>query len=89
MTGAGNFSIIHNAQNGLPEAVSGGALNLSRTFNGYGDVEGEAYSVGGQNPASWSLIRDDNGRIINKTETVDGVTASYVYTYDPVGRLPC
>ncbi|MDY7038127.1 MAG: hypothetical protein SV375_18435, partial [Thermodesulfobacteriota bacterium] len=43
--------------------------------------------MGGQNPASWTLIRDDNGRITTKTETVDGVTANYVYTYDFMGRL--
>ncbi|MDY7038731.1 MAG: hypothetical protein SV375_21580, partial [Thermodesulfobacteriota bacterium] len=87
LTGAGNFTITRNAQNGLPEAVSGGALSLSRTFKGYGEVEGETYTVGGQKPASWTLIRGDNGRITTKTETVDGVTASYVYTYDPMGRL--
>ncbi|MDY7037991.1 MAG: RHS repeat-associated core domain-containing protein, partial [Thermodesulfobacteriota bacterium] len=87
LTGAGNFTITRNAQNGLPEGVNGGALSLSRTFNGYGEVEGQTYTVGGQNPASWTLIRDDNGRITTKTETVDGVTANYVYTYDPMGRL--
>jgi hypothetical protein len=34
LTGAGNFTITRNAANGLPEAVTGGKLSLSRTFNG-------------------------------------------------------
>jgi YD repeat-containing protein len=37
LTRAGTSTIIRNAQNGLSETVTGGALNLSRTFNGYGE----------------------------------------------------
>jgi len=33
------------------------------------------------------LTRDNNGRIIGKTETVAGVTANFAYTYDSMGRL--
>jgi RHS repeat-associated protein len=43
--------------------------------------------VSGQNPTSWTLTRDNNGRITQKTETVDGVTSYYDYAYDPMGRL--
>ena len=86
-TGVGSFSITRNVQNGLPEAVSGGSLNLSRTFNGYGEVEAQDYSIGGQNLTSWNLTRNNNGRVTNKTETVNGITSDYVYTYDPMGRL--
>jgi len=87
LTGAGAFEIVRNAQNGLSESVSGGVLALSRTFNGYGEVEAESAEINSQGVASWSLTRDDNGRITQKTETVDGVTAGYVYTYDSMGRL--
>jgi RHS repeat-associated protein len=87
LTAAGNFTITRNAQNGLPEAVFDGALNLARTFNGYGEVGEQSLTVGGQNATSWTLIRDGNGRIISKTETVGGVTANYAYTYDSMGRL--
>jgi RHS repeat-associated protein len=88
LTGAGDFTINRNTQNGLPESVVGGAFGFSRTFNGYGEVDVQTAVVGGQSQASWSLNRDNNGRIIQKTETVSGVTANYVYyTYDSVGRL--
>ena len=47
----------------------------------------ESCSVNGQNLSSWSVDRDNNGRIIQKTETFDGVSSIYAYTYDPIGRL--
>ena len=87
LTGAGSFTIARNAGNGLPESVTGGALNLSRGFNGYGEVDAQDFTVSGQNLTSWNLIRDDNGRITHKTETVDGVISDYIYTYDSMGRL--
>jgi RHS repeat-associated protein len=87
LTGSGGYSIPRNAGNGLPEAVTGGALNLGRTFNGYGEVEAQNFTVGSQGVTSWSLTRDDAGRITDKAETVDGVTSNYSYTYDPMGRL--
>ncbi|MDB4264804.1 hypothetical protein N9893_01935 [bacterium] len=87
LTGAGSFTITRNADNGLPETVTDGALNLGRSFSGYGEVGAQAIAVSSQNVAAWSLTRDNNGRITAKTETVDGETSGYVYTYDAVGRL--
>ena len=87
LIGAGSFAITRNAGNGLPETVTGGSLSLSRTFNGYGEIDAQDFSIGGQNLESWTLTRNNNGRITNKTETIDITTADYVYTYDPMGRL--
>jgi RHS repeat-associated protein len=87
LTGAGSFTISRNAGNGLPETVAGGSLSLSRTFNGYGEIEARDYLIGGQNPTLWNLTRDNNGRITNKTEIIEGTTSNYVYSYDPMGRL--
>ena len=87
LTGSGAFAITRNAGNGLPGAVTGGALNLSRTFNGYGEVESQNFAVNGLNLTSWGLTRDKNGRIVSKTETTEGITANFSYTYDSMGRL--
>ena len=87
LTGAGSFTISRNAGNGLPEAVAGGSLSLTRGFNGYGEVDAQDYSIGGQNPTSWNLTRNNNGRITNKSETVGGTSSDYIYTYDEMGRL--
>lgn len=60
---------------------------MNRGFNGYGEVSGEDYTINSQGLTTWNLTRDHNGRITNKTETVDGTTSDYIYTYDPMGRL--
>jgi len=87
LTGVGTYTVTRNTGNGLPEAVTGGALNLSRTFNGYGEVATQVFTIGGQGITSWTLTRDKNGRITEKTETMNGTPAQYVYTYDTMGRL--
>ncbi|MCP4353155.1 MAG: hypothetical protein GY795_47495, partial [Desulfobacterales bacterium] len=87
LTGAGNFTVARKPENGLPEAVTGGNLNLTRAFNDYGETESENYAVSSQEKYSWSVIRDDNGKIRRKTEIAEDVTSEYVYDYDPVGRL--
>jgi RHS repeat-associated protein len=87
LTGAGAFTITRDANNGLPTAATGGALSLTRAFNGYGEVEGQDYTVNSNSLTSWSLTRDDTGRITQKQETVGGTTSNYAYTYDPMGRL--
>jgi RHS repeat-associated protein len=87
LTGSGAFTIGRRADNGLPESVTGGSLNLTRSFNGYGEQQSQAATIGGQMALSWNLSRDDNGRILSKTEIVNGETVNFAYTYDPVGRL--
>ena len=66
--------------------MTGGALSLTRAFNGYGELEEQDFTVN-SGLTSWSLARDDAGRITQKQEIVDGVTSNYVYTYDPMGRM--
>ena len=85
--GAGSFTITRDTANGLPTFVSDGALSLTRAFNGYGEIEGQDFTIGGSSLTSWTLTRDDAGRITQKQETVAGTTSNYAYTYDPMGRL--
>ncbi|WP_167527627.1 NHL domain-containing protein [Desulfosarcina alkanivorans] len=87
LTRAGSFSIIRNADNGMPEVITGGALAVDRHFNGYGELDGQHVSVGGGTVLQWDLVRDNAGRITTKTERVAGLTSSYGYAYDPMGRL--
>ncbi|MCI5196623.1 MAG: hypothetical protein D3919_10430, partial [Candidatus Electrothrix sp. AW5] len=90
LTAAGAYTISRNATNGLPEQVSGDALNplnRSRSFNGYGELTAEEATVNAQSVNGWSVTRNNNGRILTKTETVNGSTVEYAYTYDDMGRL--
>lgn len=87
LTGAGAYTISRNALNGLPESVTSTGYSRSRTFNGYGELDSENCTVNASSVGSWSVSRDSNGRIENKSETVDGGTTDYVYSYDTASRL--
>jgi RHS repeat-associated protein len=87
LTGSGIFTITRNADNGLPETVSSALLSVNRIFNGYGEIDAESSTVNGLAVSSWSLTRDNNGRITQKTDTIAGTPSNYNYTYDAMGRL--
>ena len=87
LTSAGGYTITRNALNGLPESVGDGTFVLGRVFNGYGELENQTVSVDSTSVNNWSLTFDDNGRIETKYETVAGISATYGYEYDSIGRL--
>ncbi|MBI9085486.1 MAG: hypothetical protein JEZ11_17955 [Desulfobacterales bacterium] len=87
LVGAGGFTIGRRADNGLPETVSDGTLNLSRGFNGHGEIASENISVSGAGVYAWTAARDNVGRITEKSESMEGVTTDFAYTYDAMGRL--
>ncbi|GAB7078886.1 RHS repeat domain-containing protein [Megalodesulfovibrio paquesii] len=86
-TKVGDFAIARDAQNGLPLAVSDGTATLSRSFNGYGEVETETLAVAGAQVGEVRLERNTIGHITRKTETIDAATQVYDYEYDSMGRL--
>lgn len=62
------------------------------TYDSYGNLAGYSavYQPSSGNPRtlySYSLTRDSMSRISAKTETVLGVTDTYAYSYDVLGRL--
>jgi RHS repeat-associated protein len=87
LTHAGVFAITRHAGNGLPVSVSGAGLELTRGFNGHGEVTSQSVAVSGKAVGSWSLLRDNAGRIARKIEAAGGLAASYDYVYDANGRL--
>ena len=62
-------------------------LALSRSFNGHGEIASEGSSVNGAGLYTWNVCRDDAGRITEKTETINGISIDYGYSYDTMGRL--
>jgi len=88
LTGSGSYTITRHPGNGLPTSVSGGALALSRSFNGHAELEAETFGIAGQPAFSWAVTeRDQAGRITRKTDTISGVSSDFIYTYDLLGRL--
>ena len=88
LTGSRNYTIVRRLDNGLPETVTDGVLMLSRSFNGYGEINGQTAKIKTNDISAWNVVsRDGAGRILQKTETIAGVSSDFLYSYDSVGRL--
>ena len=89
LTMASPYGIVRNTTNGLPlKVIRGRYMELAFTFNGYEELDAENLKVYYKNVASWNVgSRDLTGRTLTKTETVNGASSGYVYTYDADGRL--
>ncbi len=86
LTAAGALSITRHPANGRITETTVGSIVESRTLNGDGEASARTFSRGGTFYAA-TYGRDDLGRIISKSETIDGVAVTEEYTYDAVGRL--
>ncbi len=84
---AGDLALTRNPQNGLIINSNLNAITETWQYNGYGEPTDylAAYYETALHEANYA--RDDAGRIITKTETVDGNVLTTGYTYDDAGRL--
>lgn len=83
----GAETLNYNAQNGLLTEVLNGNFKGTYTYNSYGEVETYTAKYGTNTLYSYTLSYNNAGRIIGKTETIQGVTNTYGYDYDSTGRL--
>ncbi len=67
--------------------MSDSTFSLTRSFNGFGEINAYDLSISGSNVFSLTLARNDNGEITGKTETIEGTTTEIDYTYDEKGQL--
>ena len=86
LTGAGALSLNRDAQNGLLTSTSLGSVSDSLSYSALGEPSAYEATVGGTTFRQ-QYTRDNLGRITTKTETTQGVTDTYGYTYDLAGRL--
>ncbi|MCB1921285.1 MAG: RHS repeat protein [Candidatus Competibacteraceae bacterium] len=84
---AGGLTLSRDAQNGLLTGSALGAVTDTRSYNGFGEPTAYHAAQGATSLLDIAYSRDALGRITQKTETVDGVTATYAYGYDLAGRL--
>ena len=87
LTSAGALTLARDAQTGLLTGTTFGNVNDVYTYNTLGEVTGYQASVGGTPIFTEAYTRDALGRIAAKTETVQGTTETYGYSYDLAGRL--
>jgi RHS repeat-associated protein len=72
---------------GFVTQASAGLVTEAWTYNDYGEVETYSATVGAVVQIAWSYVRDDLGRIVEKTETTPAGTRVLVYEYDLAARL--
>jgi RHS repeat-associated protein len=88
LTTAGASTITRDPATGFVSSSTLGGTTETRTYNSYG--EEQSYTVKFGTTVLYSVdygTRDALGRIVTKTETIQGETHTYVYGYDSRNRL--
>jgi RHS repeat-associated protein len=84
---AGAMTLTRDPQNGLVIATSLGAVTNTWSYNGFAEPTNYACFFNGSPLYTTKYVRDQLGRISQKTETIGGVTDSFDYSYDLAGRV--
>jgi len=84
---AGAMTITRNNQNGFLTGTALGSISDSYAYSTFGETTSYNARVGGAAVFDVQYTRNAIGRIVTKTETVNGTTAAYEYSYDVAGRL--
>ncbi|HTN52791.1 MAG TPA: fibronectin type III domain-containing protein [Anaeromyxobacter sp.] len=84
---AGALTIARDAATGWVTGTTLGAVTTSVALDGYGQVASASALAGGGTLYAYDLERDLTGRIVARTETVQGASHRYEYGYDAAGRL--
>ena len=84
---AGAEMLTYDPTNGLLTGTTLGIVTDSLTHNGFAEMDSYTANVNASAVFSNTFVRDKSGRISQKTETVQGVTHVFDYTYDTAGRL--
>ena len=82
------MTITRDPATGFVTSSTLGSTTETRTYNSYG--EEQSYTVKFNSTTLYSVdygTRDALGRIVAKTETIQGETHTYVYGYDSRNRL--
>jgi RHS repeat-associated protein len=90
LTGAGSETISRSSTTGFITGTTLNNISDSYTYNStYGEIAAYSatYTPTPTTVFSQSITRDALGRISAKSETVNGTTHTYDYTYDSAGRL--
>ena len=87
LTKAGALSLKRSAKNSLITGTTLGSATDTRAYDSFGEPSGYTASYGAAPLYSLKFIRDADGRITSKSETIGGSTNSFVYGYDLAGRL--
>ena len=84
---AGALTISRDSGNGLITGTSIGSITDVLGYNGFSELE--TYRAGFSGAPLYEALysRDALGRVVQKIETISGISNTYDYTYDIAGRL--
>ncbi len=84
---SGALSMTRDAVNGFITATALGNARDTRDIDSFGQLQSYNASYGGTALFNTTYVRDKLGRIIQLNEEVEGVSHTYLYSYDDAGRL--
>ncbi|MFZ1082883.1 MAG: RHS repeat protein, partial [Candidatus Kryptoniota bacterium] len=82
-----SMTLSYNSQNGLLTGTTLGNVTTSQTYSTFGELSSYTANYSSSPIFQTSYVRDSLGRITTLNETIQGVSKSMQYSYDPVGRL--
>jgi RHS repeat-associated protein len=82
----GGMQITRGA-NGQFATTKLSSIATSYGYDGFGDLSGMTATYGGSTMLSTTLTKDSVGRIIGRTESVNGVSNAASYQYDHLDRI--
>ncbi|MEZ4726002.1 MAG: RHS repeat-associated core domain-containing protein [Caldilineaceae bacterium] len=84
---AGALTLAYQPTSGLLANTTLGSVNDAFGYNAFGELQSYRATVGAAPLFQTGYARDSLGRITTLTETVEGTTNLYLYSYDAAGRL--
>jgi RHS repeat-associated protein len=87
VTRAGLLVLTRDPVRGQVTATTLGPVTTASQHNAFGEIEGFTASAGAAVLLDVRYVRDRRGRIVEKTETIQGASDTYAYGYDLAGRL--
>jgi RHS repeat-associated protein len=84
---AGSLTLARDAQTGLITGLTLGGNAETLTYNVFGERISDQVMQGPTSLFGVEYVRDGLGRIVEKRETLGGVTDTHAYGYDQAGRL--
>ncbi|NHA15432.1 PKD domain-containing protein [Thioalkalivibrio sp. XN279] len=87
VTGIGSFAISRPGASGRPGVIADGVASVDYQFDSRGYLATRRHDHGAGNFYALEVARGVDGRIVGKTETVNGMARVYGYTYDVDGQL--
>src|SRR5205085_1894557 len=84
---AGSLSLTTDPASGFVTGTVLGTVTTAYQFNGFGELTAAHAGFKNNDLFSDQYERDALGRIVSKTEVIEGQSTTYKYAYDSAGRL--